>query len=72
MYDNMLFTLLNNELSEDFYKFKITLNLSKDPPPHNFIDVPQRWIENMNSTTIKVKAILLDTHYIYVSFLKLP
>jgi hypothetical protein len=57
----MLFTLLNNELSEDFYKFKITLNLSKDPP-HNFIDVPQRWIENMNSTAIKVKAILLDTH----------
>lgn len=44
----MLFALLNNELSEDFHKFKIMLNPSKDLPPHNFIDVIQRWIENMN------------------------
>jgi hypothetical protein len=68
----MLFALLNNELSEDFHKFKIMLNPSKDLPPHNFIDVIQRWIENMNSIAIKVKAILLDIHYIYVSFPKLP
>lgn len=35
----MFFALIENEFNEKFYKSKIKLNSSKDPPSQEFIDV---------------------------------
>jgi hypothetical protein len=59
-YDDMFFSLLDNELGEDFYKSKIRLNLTLKPPSQMFMEMLQRWIENINLAAMRMKAILLE------------
>jgi len=62
MYDNMFFSLLDSELSEDFHKSTIRLNPMPKPPPQLFMDVLQWWIENTNPNAMKVETSLFNMH----------
>jgi hypothetical protein len=68
-YDDMFFSLLDNERGEDFYKSKIRLNPTLKPPSQMFMEMLQCWIENIDLATMRMKAILLDMHYKYVLLL---
>jgi len=48
-----------------FYKSKIMLNPTPEPPPQSFMDVLKRWIQNTNQDVMTIKAILVNTHYKY-------
>jgi hypothetical protein len=43
-YNKVLFVLLERTLSDDFFKGKIHMNLSKDPPSNEFNEVLEQWI----------------------------
>ncbi len=43
-YNKMLFVLLERTLIDDFFKGKIRMNLSKDPPSYEFNKVVEQWI----------------------------
>jgi len=43
-YNKVLFALLEKTLSDDFFKGKIHMNLSKDPPFDEFNEVLEEWI----------------------------
>jgi hypothetical protein len=57
-YDDMIFSLLDHELSHDFYKSKIKLNPTLELPPQAFIIFLQMWIENIDPVTMRVEANL--------------
>jgi len=68
-YDDMYFSLLDNELGEDFYKSKIRFNPTLKPPSQMFMEMLQHWIENIDLATMRMKVILLDMHYKYAFLL---
>jgi len=43
-YDIMFFSLLDNELIDELYNFKIKLNLTHETLLQSFMDVLERWI----------------------------
>ncbi len=43
-YNKVLFALLEKTLNDDFFKGKICMNLSKDPPSNEFNEVLKEWI----------------------------
>jgi hypothetical protein len=63
---NMFFSLLDNEFNDNFYELKIKLTPTPKPPPQTFTKMLQWWIENTDPTSLKVEAILFNTHYKYV------
>jgi hypothetical protein len=44
MYNKVLFMLLEKTLNNDFFKGKICMNSSKDPPSNEFNKVLEQWI----------------------------
>jgi hypothetical protein len=43
-YIKVLFALLERTISDDFFKGRIHMNLSKDPPFDEFVEVSEQWI----------------------------
>ncbi len=62
--NNMLFSILDSELNDDFYFKKLRLNPSNEAPLVGFKQALEKWIQSGISKD-NAKAILLDIHYKY-------
>ncbi len=70
-YNKMLFALLEKILSNDFFKGKIRMNLSKDPPSNEFNEVFKQWISRSIDGNPHIGPMCLESHYKVDPLLKL-
>jgi hypothetical protein len=66
-YSKVLFALLEKMLSDDFFKGKIHMNLSKDPP----FEVFEEWILRLIDGNPQIGLVGLELHYRVNPLLKL-
>ncbi len=59
----MLFALLEKTLIDDFFKGKIRMNPSKDPPSNEFNKVLERWISRSTNGNLQMGLVHLESHY---------
>jgi hypothetical protein len=63
-YSKVLFVLLERiMLSDDFFKGKICMNLSKDPPFDEFNEVFEQWISRSIVRNTQIGLVHLESHY---------
>ncbi len=62
-YNKVLFTLLKKMLNNDFFKGKIHMNLSKDPPSDEFNEVFEHLISRSIDGNPQIGPMRLESHY---------
>jgi hypothetical protein len=62
-YSKVLFVLLKKKVSNDFFKGKIHMNLSKDPPFDEFNKVLEQWISRSIDGNPQIGRMRLELHY---------
>ncbi len=62
-YSKVLFVLFEMMLRDDFFKGKICMNSSKDPPSHEFDKVLEEWISNSIIENPQIGHVHLKSHY---------
>jgi hypothetical protein len=67
----VLFTLLKKTLIDDFFKGKIHMNPSKDPPSNEFNEVIKEWISRSTDRNPLMGRISFESHYKVNLFLEL-
>ncbi len=61
-YSKVLFALLEMMLRDDFFKGKICMNLSKDPPFDEFNKVLEEWISRLIIENPQIGLVRLKSH----------
>ncbi len=69
-YSKVLFVLLKKTLNDDFFKGKIYMNLSKDPPFDEFNEVLEEWISRSTNGNPQIGLVCLESHHRVDPFLE--
>ncbi len=59
----VLFALLERMISDDFFKGKICMNSSKDPPFDEFNKVSKKWISRFAKNNPQMGPVHFKSHY---------
>jgi hypothetical protein len=61
-YNKVLFVLLEKMLNDDFFKGKIHMNMSKDPPSNEFNRVLEEWISMSTDANPQIGLVCFESH----------
>jgi hypothetical protein len=62
-YNKLLFVLLKRIVTNDFFKGKICMNPSKDPPSNEFNEVFEHWISRFANKDSQMGLMCFELHY---------